>query len=111
MSGPPMNGCPIASRQHSWLNCRKASTCSPVGMSSITGVEGHYQKLEDRLRENGVGLDLSERQAYHCGPSAVAMCGQACRIGDTAEVRFIDCIGRRRGYHGRYTLGKWQVHV
>src|SRR6266571_2514295 len=43
MSGPPTNCCPAASRQHVWINCGKASTCSRVGMSSITGVEGHYQ--------------------------------------------------------------------
>src|SRR6266536_2720266 len=46
MSGPPTNCCSIASRQHSWLNCGKASTCSRVGMSSITGVEGHYPNAQ-----------------------------------------------------------------
>src|SRR6266704_3437912 len=58
MSGPPTNCCPAASRQHVWLNCGKASTCSRVGMSSITGVEGHYpgtRPAREPRRHSGAG--------------------------------------------------------
>src|SRR6266540_6396630 len=82
MSGPPTNCCSIASRQHSWLNCGKASTCSRVGMSSITGVEGHY--LNGRLR------GFPDAQAFAFAPPVIP------GIGTSGGVTFMleDRAGR-----------------
>jgi hypothetical protein len=42
MSGRPVHGCPIASRQHAWIDGVPSSTCSCIGINFITAVEGHY---------------------------------------------------------------------
>ena len=52
-----MNCCLTVSRQHSWISCGRWSTCSRVGVSSITGVEGHYQlkkMLEIRVADGSL---------------------------------------------------------
>src|SRR6266571_7496810 len=51
MSGPPMNCCSTASQRHAWISCVKPNTCSQVGMSFITDVEGHYLKYSPQLEE------------------------------------------------------------
>src|SRR5437868_15538131 len=44
MSGRPVHGCPIASRQHAWIHGVPSSTCPCIGISFITAVEGHYPR-------------------------------------------------------------------
>src|SRR6266566_3729054 len=46
MSERPVHGCPLASWQHAWIHGVLSSTCSCIGMSFITAVEGHYQPVE-----------------------------------------------------------------
>jgi hypothetical protein len=42
----PVHGCPIASRQHAWIHGVPSSTCSCIGISFITAVEGHYRMFD-----------------------------------------------------------------
>src|SRR6266487_2891930 len=42
MSGRPVHGCPIASREHAWIHGVPSRTCPCIGISFITAVEGHY---------------------------------------------------------------------
>ena len=49
MSGRPVYGCPIASRQHAWINGVPLSTCPCIGISFITAVEGHYRNANGSL--------------------------------------------------------------
>jgi hypothetical protein len=45
MSGRPVYGCPIASRQHAWIHGVPSRTCPCIGISFVTAVEGHYPAI------------------------------------------------------------------
>ncbi len=73
MSGRPVHGCPIASRQHAWIDGVPSSTCPCIGISFITAVEGHYQKSghpwshrERCAQAHAAGLQRLCRPFYAC---------------------------------------------
>jgi hypothetical protein len=52
MAGRPVRGCPIASPQHAGIQGVPLRTCSHIGVSFITAVEGHYLTYRQRYKKS-----------------------------------------------------------